>query len=207
MQLEVFIRMCCYIIQGVIPGTTFLCHISVVFMMTLSPILVFLLIIQSSTQNFIAISTDGKILSWLLNLNLTFEVLRIGVGSCLVLLVYENWSCFIQITLVLLLWKWMVLSLMKNRLLRNLDFLSLLMWIGLCALSLLLKLHVRKCEFWFVLYFVPQNFGLVPLRFIFLDIPPSFAWKTVVIFGLVLLIVNWQFLCLLSLTLNFLTKI
>ena len=82
------------IIQGVILGTTFLCHISVVFMMTLSLILVFLLTIQSSTQNFIALSTDGKILSWLLNLNLTFEVLRIGVGSCLLLLVHWKLELF-----------------------------------------------------------------------------------------------------------------
>ena len=175
----------------------FSCYISVIFMMMLTLILVFLLMIQSSTQNFIVLSTDGKILRWILNFSLTLEVLCIGVGSCLLLLVYgklELFHLFVQITLVLLLRKWMVLSLMKNRLLRNLNSLSLLMWIGLSALSLLLKLPVRKLEFWFVLYFVRLS-----LHFdIFLNLPPNLAWNTVVIFGLVRLIVNWQFLYMVS---------
>ena len=49
-------------------------------------------------------------------------------------------TCFIQITVVLFMWKWMGLSWIWNILLRCLYCLSLLNWIGALTSSLLLKL-------------------------------------------------------------------
>ena len=64
-----------------------------------------------------------------------------------------NWFHLIGlITLVLLIWKWMVLFWKKNHLLRCCGWLSHLKWIGALKLSLLLKLAPRKLEHWFVLW-------------------------------------------------------
>ena len=53
-----------------------------------------------------------------------------------------NWFCLTGvITLVVLIWKWMGLSLRKNNLFRCWDWPSLLNWIGALTLSLLIKLE------------------------------------------------------------------
>ena len=82
-----------------------------------------------------------------------------------------NWFCLTGlITLVLLMWKWIV-------------ELSLLNWIGALTLSLLyrwlLKLPPRKLGSWF-------------LDCISINLPNGLAWNTVVISGLLHLIATWN---------------
>ena len=93
-----------------------------------------------------------------------------------------------QITLILLMWKWIGLFLRKNNLLRCWGWLSLLNWIEALTLSLLLKLPPRKLEPWFVLW----SFLLLRLFCISINLPYSHAWNTVVVYGLVLLVTSWN---------------
>ena len=90
------------------------------------------------------------------------------------------------ITLVLLIWKWMGLLLMKN-LLRCWGWLSLLNWIGSHTASLLLKLPPRKLDPWFVLW----SFFLLRLLCISINLPYGHAWNNVVS-GLELLVATWN---------------
>ena len=78
--------------------------------------------------------------------------------------------------LVLLIWKWIELFLMKNHLLRSWGWLSLLNWIGALILSLLLNLSARKLEPWLVLW------SLFLLRFlcISINIPYSHVYQFIV---------------------------
>ena len=100
-----------------------------------------------------------------------------------------NWFCLTsQITLVLLMWKWMGLFLRKNNLLRCWGWLSLLNWIGALTLSLLLKLPPRKLEPWFVLW----SFFLLKLLCISINQLYGHAWNTVVLSRLLLLAVIWN---------------
>ena len=75
--------------------------------------------------------------------------------SGFLILVLEKLNCFLLAgltTSVLLMWKWMVLFLRKNHLLRCWGRLSLLNWVGTLTLSLMLKLSTRKLEPWFILW-------------------------------------------------------
>ena len=87
------------------------------------------------------------------------------------------------LTLVLLMWKWIEPFLRKNQLLRCWGCLSVLNWIRALTLSLLLKLHPRKLEPWFVL----RICFLLRLVCISTNVPYSLAWNTVVMSRLVLL--------------------
>ena len=91
-----------------------------------------------------------KQLNWLLNLNLICETLWSGVRSGLLISMVGklNWYHLTGLmTMVLLMWKWMVLFLSKNHILRCWDWPSLLKLIVALTLSLLLKLLLRKLEF------------------------------------------------------------
>ena len=77
------------------------------------------------------------------------------------------------------MWKWMGLFLRKKHLLRCLDWLSLLIWIGALTLSLLLKLPPRKLEPWFVLW----SFFLLRLLCISINLPYGHLWNTAVMCG------------------------
>ena len=87
------------------------------------------------------------------------------------------------------MWKWMGLFLRKNNLLRCWAWLSLLSWNGVLTLSLLLKLPPSRLEPWFALW----SFFLLRLFCISINLPYSYVWNTVVIFGLVLLIATWNY--------------
>ena len=79
----------------------------------------------------------------LLNFNLTYGTLWTSAGGGLLILILEKFSLFrlaTLITLVSLMWKWMVLFLRENHPLGCWDNLSLLNWIGPLILSSLLKL-------------------------------------------------------------------
>ena len=86
------------------------------------------------------------------------------------------------------MWKWMGLFLRKNNLLRCWAWLSLLSWNGVLTLSVLLKLPPSRLEPWFALW----SFFLRRLFCISINLPYSYVWNTVVIFGLVLLIATWN---------------
>ena len=78
------------------------------------------------------------------------------------------------------MWKWRGLFIREYHLLRCWGWLSILNWIGVLTLSLLLKLPSRKLEPWSVLW----SFFLLRLLCISINLPYSFAWNTVVVFGL-----------------------
>ena len=86
------------------------------------------------------------------------------------------------------MWKWMGLFLRKNNLLRCWGWPSLLNWIGALTLSLLLKLHPRKLELWFVLW----SFFLLRLLCISVNLPYALPWNAVFMSGLVLLVAIWN---------------
>ena len=74
-----------------------------------------------------------------------------------------------------------------DEILRFWDCLSLLIWIGDLAMSLLLKFSLRKLELCSVKFF------LLMLCFIYINLPFGFAWNTTVMFELMLLIATWIF--------------
>ena len=76
----------------------------------------------------------------------------------------------------------------KNHLLRCWGWLSLPNWIGPLTWSLLLKLHPRKLEPWFVLWI----FFLLRLLRISINLPYSQAWNTTVLSWLVLRVATWN---------------
>ena len=90
------------------------------------------------------------------------------------------------ITLVLLMWQWMDLFLRKNQILRCLDWLSLLNWIGVLIMSPLLKLPPRKLEPCFVLW----CFFLLRMLCISINQPHGLAWNIVVMSELVVLVAS-----------------
>ena len=91
-------------------------------------------------------------------------------------------------TLVLLMWKSMGLFLRKNDLLKCWGWLSFLNWVGALTLSLLLKLHPRKLEPWFIVW----SFFLLRLLCFIINLPYNNVWNTVVMSGLVLLVASWN---------------
>ena len=82
---------------------------------------------------------------------------------------------------------------------KMLGWLSPLNWIGAFTLSLLIKLPIRKSEFWFVIW----NFHL-RLLCISVNLPYGHAWNTVVMFGLVPLNATWNWITLVDVLLNWL---
>ena len=160
------------------------------FLMMLSLTLLSMLMMLLCILNVMGHLICGNNWNWLLKLNLIYERLWTGAGSGLLISMLEklNWFRLIDlITLVLLMWKWMGLFLSKNNLLRCWDWLSLLNWIGALTLYLLLKLPPRKLGLWFVLW----SFFLLCLLYIFINLPFGFAWNTVAMSGLVLVVAIW----------------
>ena len=157
----------------------------------LSVLLLSMLMILLSIPSVIRHLICGNNLNWLLNLNLIYETLWTGVRSGLLISMLRKVSWFRltgRITMVLLIWKWMVLFLWKSHLLRCLGWPAVLNWIGVLKLSLLLKLPPRKLERLFVLW----SFFL--LRFLCISINVSYAhvWNTAIMSLLVPLVVTWN---------------
>ena len=166
------------------------------FLMMLSVILLSMLMILLSILSVIGHLICGNNLNWLLNLNLIYETRWTGVRSGLLISMLGklSWFCLTGlITMVLLMWKWGGggggggLFLRKNHLLRCWGWPSLLNWIGVLTLSLLLKLHPRKLELWFVLW----RFFLLRLLCISINLSYAHVWNTVVTSGLVPPVVTW----------------
>ena len=102
------------------------------FLMMLSTILLFMLMILLSTISVVRHLIWGNSHNWLLKLNLIFETLL-------------SWFLLTSLlTLVLLLWKRMGMFLRDYHLLRCWGCLLNLNWIGALTLSLLLKMLPRK---------------------------------------------------------------
>ena len=121
----------------------------ITFLTMLSVILLYMLMLLLTILSVIRHLICGNNLTWLLNLNLIYETLWIGVRSGLLISVLGklSWFCLTGlITVVLLVWKWLGLLLRKNQLLRCWGWPSLLNWIGALTLSLFLKLPPRKLE-------------------------------------------------------------
>ena len=100
-----------------------------------------------SLLSVIRLLISGNNLNWLLNLNLIYETLWTGTRSGLFISMLGklNWFPLTSpITLVLLMWKWIGLSLRKNHLLRCWGWPSLVNFIVAGTLSLLLKLSSWK---------------------------------------------------------------
>ena len=111
--------------------------------MILFVILLSMLIILLSNLSVIRHLICGNNSNSLLNLNLIYKTLWIGIGNSLLISMLEKrkWFCLTSlITMMLLMWKWMCLFLRKNHLLRWWGWLSLLNWIKALTLSVLLKL-------------------------------------------------------------------
>ena len=114
----------------------------ITFLMMLSVILLSMLMILLSVVSVIRHLICGNNWNWLLNVNLTYEILWTWAWSGLFVSMLEKliWFCLSGLVILLLLmWKLMGLSLRKNRLLRCWGWLSLQNWIGALTLSLLLK--------------------------------------------------------------------
>ena len=91
--------------------------------------------------------------NWPLNSNLTYKTLLTRSGSGLLISVLEKHNFFhltSNITLVLLMWKWISLFLKKRHLWRCWDSLCLLNCIRALTLSLLVKLPHRSLKLWFI---------------------------------------------------------
>ena len=159
------------------------------FLMVLSVILVYMLMILLSTQSAIRHMISDNNLNWLLTWILSTRHCKTGAGSGLLISILEklNWIYLTGlITLVLLMWKWMALFLRKNHQLLALTLSSKLDW-GSYIISIA-KSTSEKIEPWFVLW----NFFLLRLLGIFINLPYSHVWNTVIMSGLVLLVATWN---------------
>ena len=97
------------------------CDTLMTFLMMLSVILLFMLMILLSITSVINHLICGINLNWLLNLNLIYETLWTWARSGLLISMLGklNWFCLTHLTtLVLLMEKWMGLFLRKNHLLK-----------------------------------------------------------------------------------------
>ena len=129
-----------YLVNAGIPGGSIIC-----------PTL-FLLYINNFPDDVICVDDTTLNSKWdqasgLLNLNLIYEILWTGVGSCLLISMLEKLNLLHLvsiITLVLLFENWWVCSWLKNHILRCCIWLSLLNWMGALTLSPLLKLPRKK---------------------------------------------------------------
>ena len=125
-------------------------HTLMIFLMMLSVIFLFMLMILLSKcdqasdpwqQLWIGFWT------WIYESDLQDTVNWVRSGLLISMLGKRSWFRLTGlITIVLLMWKWMGLFLRKNHLLRCWGWPSLLNWIGVLTLSLLLKLPPRKLE-------------------------------------------------------------
>ena len=107
--------------QSSILGLHFSYYTVMTFLTMLSVILLSMLMILLSVLNVIRHLICGKNLNWLLNLNLIYETLWTWVrnGLLISMLGKLSWFCLTcQITMVLLMLKWMGLFLRKNHILR-----------------------------------------------------------------------------------------
>ena len=160
------------------------------FLVMLSVILQSMLMILLSILSVMGHLICGNNLNSLLNLNLIYKTQWTGVRSGLLISMLGKLSWFrltSLITMVLLMWKWVGLFLRKNHCLRCWGWPSLLNWIGVLTLSLLLKLHPRKLELWFV----PWSFFLLRSLCISINLPYAHAWNTVVTSRLVPPVATW----------------
>ena len=171
---------------GVIKAPFLLLHFSyytlMTFLMMFSVLLLSMLMILLSILIVIRHLICGDNLNWLLNLNLIYETLWTWVRSGLLISMLGKISWFHLnglTTLVLLMWKWMGLFLMKNHLLGCWGWPSLLKWIGALTLSPLLKLLSRKMEPQFALW----SFFLLRLLCISINLSYAHVWNTVVNFS------------------------
>ena len=98
----------------------FSCYTLMTFLTMLSVILLSMLTILLSILSVIRHLICGNNFNWLLNLNLIYKTLSTGTGNGLFISMLKKLTLFRLtglITLVLFMWKWMVLFLRKNRLL------------------------------------------------------------------------------------------
>ena len=96
-------------------------YILLSFLMMLSVILQSRLMIPLSTPSVIRILICCNSQNWHLNLNLTYKTLWTGFGGGFLIWIWGKLNLFLLIVewgLLLLKWKWMCLSLMKNHLQR-----------------------------------------------------------------------------------------
>ena len=159
------------------------------FLMVLSVILVYMLMMLLSTQSAIRHMISDNNLNWLLTWILSTRHCKTGAGSGSLISILEklNWIYLTGlITLVLLMWKWMGLFLRKNHQLLALTLSSKLDW-GSYIISIA-KSTSEKIEPWFVLW----NFFLLRLLGISINLPYSHVWNTVIMSGLVLLVATWN---------------
>ena len=176
--------------QSSILGLHFSYYTVMTFLTMLSVILLSMLMILLSVLNVIRHLICGKNLNWLLNLNLIYETLWTWVRNGLLISMLGKLSWFrltCQITMVLLMLKWVGLFLRKNHILRCWGWPSLLNWIRALT-SLFLKLASRKLELSFVLW----SFFLLRLLYISINLPCVHVWNTVVASGLVPLVGTWN---------------
>ena len=142
----------------------------VIFLMMLYVILLSILMIQLSTLSVIKVLICG--VSWSWHFKFEFNPGRTHLISLI-----------LQMTLVLLIWKWMGLFLNRSYLLRCWYCVSLLNWIG----TLLLNLLLRKLESWFV----SCSFFLLNSCFISVNVPSSLVWNTIVMSRLTSQLLFW----------------
>ena len=122
-----------------------------------------------------------------------------GSGSGLSILMLGKLNLFHltnRTTVVLLIWKWVGLSLIKNHLLRCWNSRFILNWVGVLIFSLLGRLSLRKLEPWFILW----SFALLRFLIISINLSYDFAWHNVIITVLRLFSFDiW--ICVISITL------
>ena len=111
-----------------------------------------------------------------------------GVGSGLLISMLGklNWFLLAGLTtLLLLMWKWMVVLLRKNHLLRCWGWISLLNWIGAPFTISIAKNATKKLKpyWWLVLW----SFFLLRLLSISVNVPYGHTWNALVMSWLVLL--------------------
>ena len=95
----------------------FSCYTLMTFLIMLSVIFLCMVMIILSFLSVIRHLICGKNLNWLLNLHLIYKTLWTEAGSGLLMPMLEKLGWFRltgQVTLVLLIWKWMGLFLRKN---------------------------------------------------------------------------------------------
>ena len=147
--------------------------------------LMILLYIWSAIRHVIC----GNDLNWLLNLILIYETLWTGISSGLLISMLGklNWFHLIGlITMVLLMWKWMVLKEKLSFKMLGLTFSSKFDWgsdITSIAKTASKKIGALICS---------VNFFLLRLLCISIDLPYAHLWNTVVTSGLVPLVATWN---------------
>ena len=119
---------------------------------------------------------------------------EVGRGFLISMLEKLNWfSLTSLITVVLLMWKWIMLFLRKIHLLRCWGWLSVLNWIGALTLSLLVKLPPRYLELWLVVWsFLLLRLLSISIRLLYCNVWTTVVISTVVIFELRLLVATWN---------------